>query len=135
MSPVYEDDRVRVTATLVNHAPVFPSFAFRFDTPDGSITFSGDTSPSDNLVKLGRDTDVLVHEVLDAEAVAAAFPTPHTPQVEALIAHLLGSHTTIEQVGPVATRAGARTLVLNHLFRRTTRARAGDWPSGASRAG
>ncbi len=29
--PVYEDERVKVTATLVNHAPVFPSLAFRFE--------------------------------------------------------------------------------------------------------
>jgi ribonuclease BN (tRNA processing enzyme) len=43
---VFEDARVRVTATLVNHAPVFPTFAFRFDTDDGSITFSGDTAAS-----------------------------------------------------------------------------------------
>src|SRR5699024_229024 len=54
MSPihVFEDDRVRVSATLVQHAPVFPAFAFRFDTDDGSVVFSGDTGPSDNLVEL-----------------------------------------------------------------------------------
>ena len=113
--PVFEDDRVRVTATLVNHAPVFPSFAFRFDTEDGSITFSGDTAPSDNLVELARDTDYLVHEVIDRAYVESRYPEPHTPDIEALIDHLLGSHTTIEDVGPVADRANAGTLVLNHL--------------------
>ncbi|MGK5110831.1 MBL fold metallo-hydrolase [Geodermatophilus sp. CPCC 205506] len=113
--PVFEDDRVRVTATLVNHAPVFPSFGFRFDTEDGSITFSGDTAPSDNLVELARDTDYLVHEVIDEAWVESRFPEPHTPAIEALIDHLLGSHTTIEDVGPVADRVNAGTLVLNHL--------------------
>jgi ribonuclease BN (tRNA processing enzyme) len=112
---VFEDDNVKVTATLVNHAPVFPSFGFRFDTADGSITFSGDTAPSDNLVKLAEDTDILVHEVIDADWVNAIFPPPRTPEVEGLVAHLIGSHTTIEQVGPVAERAGARKLVLNHF--------------------
>ena len=29
--------------------------------------------------------------------------------------HLLGAHTTIEQVGPAAEAAGARILVLSHL--------------------
>jgi ribonuclease BN (tRNA processing enzyme) len=113
--PVYEDDLVRVTATLVNHAPVFPSFAFRFDTDDGSVTISGDTSPSDNLVKLAKDTDILVHECIDAQWVDQRFPQPRTPEIEGLVAHLLGSHTSIEQVGPVADRAGATTLVLSHL--------------------
>jgi ribonuclease BN (tRNA processing enzyme) len=113
--PVFEDDRVRVTATLVNHAPVFPSFGFRFDTEDGSITFSGDTAPSDNLVELARDTDYLVHEVIDQAFYESLYPEPRTPATLALLDHLLGSHTTIEAVGPVAERANAGTLVLNHL--------------------
>jgi len=46
---VAENDRVRVSAVLVDHAPVFPSFAYRFDTDDGSIVLSGDTAPCANL--------------------------------------------------------------------------------------
>ena len=113
--PVYEDARVKVTATLVNHAPVFPSFAFRFDTDDGSITFSGDTSPSDNLVQLAQGTDVLVHEIIDRAWVEALFPPPRTPATEALVGHLLESHTTIEDLGPVAQRARAKLTVLTHI--------------------
>jgi ribonuclease BN (tRNA processing enzyme) len=113
--PVYEDARVRVTGTLVNHAPVFPTFAFRFDTDDGSITFSGDTARSENLIRLAQGTDVLVHEVIDVAWVESLFPAPRTPITEALFNHLTGSHTSIEQVGPIAEEAGARTLVLNHL--------------------
>ena len=30
--PVMEDDRVKVTATLVDHGAVYPAFAFWFDT-------------------------------------------------------------------------------------------------------
>lgn len=40
-SPVYEDGRVRVSCILVQHAPIFPAFAFRFDTDHGSVVFSG----------------------------------------------------------------------------------------------
>jgi ribonuclease BN (tRNA processing enzyme) len=112
---VYEDDRVKVTATLVNHAPVFPSLAFRFDTEDGSVTFSGDTAPSDNLVRLAAGTDVLVHEVIDRAWAEALFPEPRTPAAEATLGHLLESHTVIEDVGGVGERAGARKLVLNHM--------------------
>lgn len=112
---VHEDDRVRVTATLVEHSPVFPAFAFRFDTEDGSVTFSGDTAPSENLIELAGGTDLLVHEVIDRAWAEARYPEPRTPEQEATLKHLLESHTTIEQVGPVAEAAGARTLVLNHL--------------------
>jgi ribonuclease BN (tRNA processing enzyme) len=113
--PIFEDARVRVTATIVDHAPVFPSFAFRFDTEDGSITFSGDTAPSDNLVALAQGTDVLVHEAIDRAWVEGLFPPPRTPATEALVGHLLESHTTIEDLGPVAERAGAKKTVLSHI--------------------
>ncbi|MFH8253003.1 MBL fold metallo-hydrolase [Microbacterium sp. B2969] len=112
---VHEDSRVRVTATLVEHSPVFPSFAFRFDTDQGSVTFSGDTAPSENLIELAQGTDVLVHEVMDRQWAEARFPEPRTPAAEATLRHLLESHTTIEDVGGVAESAGAGTLVLNHL--------------------
>jgi ribonuclease BN (tRNA processing enzyme) len=94
---------------------VFPSFAFRFDTEDGAVTFSGDTNPSDNLVRLATGTDILVHEVIDRTWVEALFPKPRTPAAQATVGHLLESHTAIEDVGPVAERAGAGTLVLTHL--------------------
>lgn len=113
--PVFEDECVRVSAILVNHAPVFPAFAFRFDTADASIVFSGDTGPCDNLVKLARGADVLVHEVIDRQWVEGVFPTPPSEQDRALMNHLLAAHTAIEDVGPIAERAGVRTLVLNHL--------------------
>lgn len=36
---IYEDDRVKVTAILVDHYPVFPAFAFRFDTEGAPWSF------------------------------------------------------------------------------------------------
>jgi ribonuclease BN (tRNA processing enzyme) len=51
---IYEDDRVRVSATLVYHAPIWPAFGYRFDTDEGAVVFSGDTGPSQNLVKLAK---------------------------------------------------------------------------------
>jgi ribonuclease BN (tRNA processing enzyme) len=113
---VWTDGDVKVTATLVDHHPTAPAFAFRFDTPDGSVTISGDTTVSQNLIDLAQGTDYLVHEVIDPafvdKIVAALPPGP----AAALRTHLLEAHTTIEQVGrDVAERAGAKNLVLTHL--------------------
>ncbi|MFZ5492769.1 MAG: MBL fold metallo-hydrolase [Pseudomonadota bacterium] len=113
---VWADKHVRVTATLVAHAPVFPSFAFRFDSEQGSVVFSGDTAPCQNLVRLARDADVLVHEVIDAAWVDRLFPPPLDEATEALKNHLLMAHTSIEDAGRVAERAGAKTLVLSHVI-------------------
>jgi ribonuclease BN (tRNA processing enzyme) len=114
---VYEDDRVRVTATLVDHGQMFPSFAYRFDTDDGAITFSGDTTVCDNLVALAQGTDILVHEVVDQQWIEDTIGNaPLPPDVKAAyLQHLIGAHTTIEQVGPVAQACGAKALVLSHF--------------------
>lgn len=110
---VLQDERVKVTAALVAHPPVVPAFAYRFDCPDRSIVFSGDTRPSAALVELARGADVLVHEVMYLPALERLIASE--TQAARLRQHLLDSHTTTEQVGRLATQAGVKTLVLNHF--------------------
>lgn len=113
---VWRDGDVKVTATLVDHRPTAPAFAFRFDTPDGSAVISGDTCVSQNLIDLARGVDVLVHEVIDPQFVDQIVRDMEPDHAAAIREHLLSSHTTIEQVGrDVAEPAGVKTLVLNHL--------------------
>ena len=60
---VYEASGVKVTAFLVDHGPVKPAYGYRIDYGGHSVVLSGDTKPSDNLVKFAHGVDVLVHEV------------------------------------------------------------------------
>ncbi len=110
---VMQDDQVKVTAAIVHHPPVEPTFAYRFDTPGRSIVFSGDTTPCDNLIKLAEGADVLVHEVINKQALARLLA--RVPNADRLIEHIVASHTTREDVGLVAKKAGVKTLVLNHF--------------------
>jgi len=110
---VMQDERVKVTAALVQHPPVSPAFAYRFDCPDRSIVFSGDTRPSENLVALARGADVLVHEVMYLPALDQLIASE--PDAKRLREHLLASHTTTAQVGRIASDAGVKTLVLSHF--------------------
>ncbi len=107
-----DDNGVRVTAILVQHAPVFPAFAYRFDTPSGSVVFSGDTGPCDNVVRIAQGADYLVHEVIDLGFVAGR--VANFPNRDNLINHLTESHTSAEDAGRIAARAGVKTLVLSH---------------------
>jgi ribonuclease BN (tRNA processing enzyme) len=111
--PVMQDDNVKVTAARVEHPLVPNAFAYRFDAPDRSIVISGDTHRSDNLVKLARGADVLVHEALWVPGVdrLVAF----NPNATTLRKHIIDSHTPVEEVGQVAAAAGVWTLVLSHL--------------------
>lgn len=110
---VYCDERVRVSCALVEHPPVVPAFAFRFDLADRSIVFSGDTAPCDSLVELAQGADVLVHEVLYEPALDEI--CARLDNATRLRQHLLDSHTTADQVGVVAREAGVKCLVLSHF--------------------
>jgi ribonuclease BN (tRNA processing enzyme) len=109
---VLQDERVKVTSTLVSHPPVVPAFAFRFDAADRSIVISGDTSRSDALIKLAAGADVLVHEALFVPAVDRL--VARVPNASTLKAHLIASHTSAEDCGRVAAAAGVKMLVLAH---------------------
>ena len=110
---VMRDDNVRVTCTLVDHPPVKPALAYRFDTADRSIVISGDTHRSENLVQLARGADVLVHEALYVPAVDRL--VARVPNAATLKKHIIDSHTAVEDCARVATAAGVKTLVLSHL--------------------
>jgi ribonuclease BN (tRNA processing enzyme) len=110
---VMQNEHVKVTAALVNHPPVEPSFAYRFDTADRSIVFSGDTTPWNNLIKLARGADILVHEVIHKPSLARLMA--RIPNADRLVDHIVASHTTHIDVGKVAKEAGVKTLVLTHF--------------------
>lgn len=110
---IFQDNNVKVTACLVKHPPVAPAFAYRFDTADRSIVISGDTAPSENLIKLAQGADILVHEVMHLPSLEKLLGTE--PNAVRLKEHLLASHTTCEQVGQIATAAKVKKLVLSHF--------------------
>lgn len=110
---VMADDSVRVTAALVDHPPVVPALAYRFDARDRSIVISGDTSRSDNVVKLAQGADVLVHSAMYPPAIDRL--VARVPNAAALKASILAHQTSAEDAGRVAQAAGVKTLVLSHL--------------------
>ena len=105
---VMKDDLVTVTCAIVDHPLVPLALAYRFDCPDRSIVFSGDTRRSANLIALARGADVLVHEALYLPAA------PGEPG-SALRKHVVDSHTPVEEAGRIAAEAGVKTLVLSHF--------------------
>ena len=64
---VYRDSNVAVTAFEVSHGRWEHAYGYVFKTRDRTIVVSGDTRPSDAVVRACQQCDVLVHEVYDAE--------------------------------------------------------------------
>ena len=110
---VMQDENVRVTCALVPHPLVEPAYAYRFDTADRSIVISGDTAYSEELIRLAKGADVLVHEALFLPAVDRL--VARVPNASTLRPHLIASHTSAEDCGRVAAAAGVKTLVLSHF--------------------
>jgi len=111
---LFEDANVRVTAALVDHPPVVPAFAYRFDSSDRSIVISGDTRASQNLIALARGADVLVHEVYFDETAVDRL-VAGVGNAARLKESILSHHTSAADAGRVAREAGVQTLVLSHF--------------------
>ncbi len=111
---VVRHGRLAVSCARVHHPLVPDAFAYRFDSPDRSIVISGDTGPSEALVRLARNADVLVHEVIDLAAIEKRL-AGSAEDTTALRRHLRDSHTPLDDVGRIAAEANVKTLVLSHL--------------------
>ena len=58
---IYESDGFKITAAPTEHVqPFLESLAYRLDTPDGSLVFTGDAQPCDLIVDLAKGADALV---------------------------------------------------------------------------
>jgi ribonuclease BN (tRNA processing enzyme) len=110
---VMRDENVTVKCALVDHPPVKPAFAYRFDSRDRSIVISGDTKRSEALIRLAQGADVLVHEAVYLPAVDRL--AARVPNAATLKKSIISHHTPVEEVGRVAQAAGVKTLALSHL--------------------
>ena len=111
---IYADENVKVTVFEVTHGAAKPAYGYRFDSADKSIVFSGDTSPHENVVAAAKGADILVHEVVNVAAIDAMIERV-SPGNDALRRHILDNHTSTDDVGDIATRAGVKMLVVSHF--------------------
>jgi len=103
---IYEDSLVKVIAFAVPHGSWKHAFGFRFETPDRVIVVSGDTAPSDELVRMAEGCDVLVHEVY-SDVAYQALP-------EVWKSYHAKFHTSTTELAKIASIAKPRLLVLTH---------------------
>jgi len=113
---VYDSGGVKVTAFLVGHGEWREAYGYRFDTPGRSIVVSGDTRPSEELVKVATGVDVLIHEVQPSDSTLR----PGNRTASEWAAYVRAYHTTALQLGELAARAQPGLLVVYHDGRRAT---------------
>jgi ribonuclease BN (tRNA processing enzyme) len=125
---VFADDLVTVSSVENTHFPEaskdkfrYRAVSYRIDSRDRSITISGDTAYSDNLVRLAEGSDVLVCETMEVAATRANFERrvaagAYADNPEGIWQHIVETHLTTEDTGRIAAEAGVSTLVLTHLI-------------------
>ncbi len=105
---IYDAHGVKITAFLVDHGSVKPAYGYRVDHAGHSLSLSGDTRPSDNLVAFSKGVDVLIHSAVDVDALRKLVPSQRL--LEAILAH----HTTADQAAEVFHRTRPKLAVFSH---------------------
>jgi len=124
---VLADDRVTVTAVESAHFPAratakmtHRALAYRFDTKQRSIVFTGDTAYSENIVGLAKGADIFVCECMAQSVyeqnIARAKEAEAAGNNESIARHVAETHSTPGDVGRMAAKAKVKTVVLNHLL-------------------
>jgi len=105
---VFQDDLIEVTAFKINHGSWDNAFGYRFVTPDKTIVISGDTRPSQNLIRYSEGADILVHEVYSQ----AGFDK----KTEVWKKYHASHHTSTFELGEIAEKSKPGLLVLHHIL-------------------
>ncbi len=104
---VYDKDGLKVTAIEVDHGEKLkPAFGYRIDHGGRSVTISGDTRFSENLIQHATGTDLLIHQVAAASEALLKIAT-----FKVIIAH----HTQPEEAGTVFSRVKPKLALYYHF--------------------
>jgi ribonuclease Z len=112
---IFEAGGVKVSAFNVDHDPVKPAVGYRFEGGGRSVVVSGDTRPSENLIRWSRGVDCLIHECCEM-AKTSWSPECGWPTLEDKIKDLASYHTQPEDIGRVAAAVKPGKLVITHMM-------------------
>jgi ribonuclease BN (tRNA processing enzyme) len=94
------------------------SLSFRFDLPDRSIVYSGDTGPSKALENLAEGVDLLICEIMmpqkSLNSIRVTRPDVPERALSAIMNHFQRQHVSPEEAGLIAKRSAVKKLVLTH---------------------
>jgi ribonuclease BN (tRNA processing enzyme) len=133
----YEDASIKVTAVENSHfdfhegpaAGKHKSYAYRFETPDRVIVFTGDTGASDAVTELAKGADLLVSETsscqgrMEEMAHDGRWQAMSPAERAGITRQMTQGHMTLDEIGKMAASADVKTVVLSHL----THKRDGDY--------
>ena len=88
-----------------------PTYAYRFEQEGTSVVFSGDTAPTDELVKLADGANMLIHD-----SALTRIEGDQMANAEKIWENLQKEHCTPAQAAETAKQANVGQLVLTHFL-------------------
>jgi ribonuclease Z len=140
---VLDDGALRITAIEVDHAPITPAYAYRFDYRGRSVVITGDLKYHPPLAKAAAGADVLISEAIAKSMTRSLGKGAHAAGKEgtaAIMHDIEDYHIAPEEAAQIANQARVKLLVFYHLLpapdgflprrlfaRGVEDARRGDW--------
>jgi len=116
---VYDDGALRITAIEVDHAPIQPAYAYRFDYKGRSVVVSGDLKYHPPLVKSARDADLFVCEAISrsmTHSLENAANAVNRGRTAAIMHDVQDYHISPEEAAQLANEANVGLLAFYHLL-------------------
>ena len=116
---VLRDGALTITAFEVDHAPIAPAYAYRFDYKGRSALVTGDLKFHEPLVAAARGADVMVSEAISltmTRSLGAGAAAGGRDQAAAIMHDIEDYHISPEQSAQIANAAGVKLLVFYHLL-------------------
>jgi ribonuclease Z len=118
-SVVLNDGALTITAFEVDHAPIEPAYAYRFDYKGRSVLVTGDLKYHAPLIKAARGVDMMVSEAISTtmtRSLGAGAQSGGRAQAAKIMHDIEDYHITPEQASTIANEAGVKLLVFYHLL-------------------
>jgi len=116
---VFDDGALRITAIEVNHAPIAPAYAYRFDYRGRSVVITGDLKDHPPLARAAAGADVLISEAIAKSMTRSLGQGARAAGKEgtaAIMHDIEDYHITPEEAARIANQANVKLLVFYHLL-------------------
>jgi ribonuclease Z len=116
---VLDDGGLRITAIEVDHAPISPAYAYRFDYNGRTAVVTGDLKFHPALAKAAAGADLLVSEAIAVSmtrALGEGARAAGRERTAAIMHDIEDYHVTPAQAAQIANDARVKLLVFYHLL-------------------
>ena len=116
---VLVDGDLRITAIEVDHAPIAPAYAYRFDYRGRSVVVSGDVKYHPPLATASAGADILISEAISRTMTASlesAATSAQRDRTAAIMHDVQDYHISPEEAAQIANDAQVKLLVFYHLL-------------------